>query len=102
MERMSPDSTMEYSHGQSGSTFQTGYSLAQNSPPILQQPDSTTADLNNYDSDEFNSDDSCDSSFDIQRQQHHNHGNTSTQQNTSASQQQSQNSSNRVLHSHPL
>ena len=105
MERMSPDSTMEYSRTQSGDTFQTGYNMAQNSPPIIQQPDSTTADLNNYDSDEFNSDDSCDSSFDIhqnQRQPQNNHVNTSTQQSPSVSQQQSQNNSSRGLHSHQL
>merc|ERR1712020_114327 len=69
MERMSPDSTMEFTRSQSGDAFQNSiaYPLAQNSPPIIQQPDSTTADLNNYDSDDFNSDDSCDSSFENQQ-----------------------------------
>jgi uncharacterized C2H2 Zn-finger protein len=99
MERMSPDSTMEFSRSQSGDAFQNanGYHLSQNSPPIIQQPDSTTADLNNYDSDDFNSDDSCDSSFEIQQNDRiPSNASDSTQANT-FNQHQNQYRSNPIL-----
>ena len=97
MERMSPDSTMEFTRSQSGSAFQSsnGCPFTHNSPVVIGQPDSTTTDLNNYDSDEFNSDDSCDSSsFEAQQDNRDSHNIVEGRNGNSFSQHQIQNHSN--------
>lgn len=102
MERMSPDSTMEFTRSHNGNPYQncSGQALIENSPPIIAQPDSTTQDLSNYNSDEFDSDDSCDSSFDIQEGSRPYH-NAPTPNGSSFMQQTHQKQSNSLLGSHP-
>ena len=65
MERMSPDSSVDWKGSNNSSSMTVASSLASpsgssvsSSASLVHQPDSTTADLNNYDSDAFNSDDS--------------------------------------------